>query len=293
MAILPGENGIRRGGDAMGTQIGSLVAWVLLALGQGQPETTVNKWEVPFEIQDGYMIVAVGSLPGGHAVHLMIDTGADCSVIDRKSARRLGLTVISGEAHFNAFGRVNAAERAILRALRLGPVMTTLPCLVADIPFKNVDVIIGLDLLRRSNLTIDFSARKIEFGRTPACGAWSQLEPGNSLMILPVRIGGDDFRLLVDTGADRLYLFGLRLKGWMRISSIRANLVSTNLAGRTGLKQIALPSLQIGTYSWRNLEGLIVPGPEPVACDGALGVAVLNLKRLHLDFARGLLGWER
>lgn len=249
--------------------------------------------EIEFRLQDGYRIVVTGSIAGVDGIAMMIDTGATCSLVDKKLVQRFDLTALVESVRYNAFGRTESTHRAILRALRIGPILTTLPCLVVDIPYRHVDAIIGLDLLRKYPFTIDFEAKRLTFGPGELLGETISFDPSGSLVLVPIHVGGEVLQVMVDTGADCLYLFKCRVGAGITANSVRSALTSTHLAGKSRIRETRLEKVEIGEAVWRDLQALIVDAAEAPGCDGALGIALLGLKQIHIDFRQGTLSFRR
>ena len=111
------------------------------------------------------MIVIKGSTKNGYPLNLMIDTGATHSVVDERIVQKLQLKPLPETTHkLEVFGKSLDRPQVLLPGLQFGPIKTSLLCFVAALPWSGVDAIIGLDLLRQNNFTIDFESKKISFG---------------------------------------------------------------------------------------------------------------------------------
>ncbi len=76
----------------------------------------------------------------------------------------------------------------------------TLPCLVADIPCRGVNAIIGLGLLRRCPVTIDFEAKRLTFGSGELPGETIFFDPSASLVLVPLNLSGKRDRQIQQRG---------------------------------------------------------------------------------------------
>ena len=110
--------------------------------------------EVPFRLVQE-LIVADGSIEGGHRVSILIDTGASCTVISERQVAKLNLPIMPYNTSFVAPGRKAERPMAVVRDISLGPIMTSRSCMVSEIPIPGVDLIIGLNVLRQHSFTID------------------------------------------------------------------------------------------------------------------------------------------
>ena len=105
----------------------------------------------------------------------LVDTGASPSVVDQRSARRLGLVEAPGKLAL--LNRDVTAERAVLPRLQVGPVLVEFaPVLVRDLSVLEkalgvkIDAVIGLDELGWSNFTIDYERATNHFWHDPVIG---------------------------------------------------------------------------------------------------------------------------
>lgn len=100
--------------------------------------------------------------PGGHPLHVLIDTGTDPSAVDARLARRVALqTGGSGIGQGAASDAVTFTE-AVIPWLRLGDLQIRdlfAPALdLSALPFE-VDVVLGYNVLRQLSLRIDYRRR--------------------------------------------------------------------------------------------------------------------------------------
>src|SRR5438067_1349465 len=75
--------------------------------------------EIPFRLYRDYLIVVQGTVEGPEKMNLLIDTGADPSVLDRRVARKLRLRGVSGR--LGLLNHTVDVEQVVLPSLRLGP----------------------------------------------------------------------------------------------------------------------------------------------------------------------------
>jgi hypothetical protein len=270
------------------------------------PSTAATAWEIPFELWNG-LIVVEGALGKTAGLKFIIDTGATCSLLNKPLIKKLRLRQEEGECSIQAFGQVTKTRRFCLPGLTIGPVFTTLHCLEADLAHWMVDGIIGLDLLRRKtylaccktheviadkNFTIDFESRTLRFGAAEVLPNSVALEVCDSQIVVPVRMHGRIFRLALDTGTNVITLFGVSGEDWARSLINVRNLDLALIGSKDRLKEVRLPSLEIGSDRWDFLGGTVrETAGQPL--DGVLAVAPLRLKRLHIDFDRNILSWSR
>ncbi|HEX5688941.1 MAG TPA: aspartyl protease family protein, partial [Roseiflexaceae bacterium] len=110
------------------------------------------------------VVCCVASGPGGHPLHVLLDTGTDPSAMDARLARRLALrTGGSGVGQGAASDEVPFTE-AVLPWLRLGDLLIRdlfAPALdLGALPFR-VDVVLGYNVLRQMALRIEYRTRRL------------------------------------------------------------------------------------------------------------------------------------
>src|SRR5262249_43515313 len=143
---------------------------------------------------------------------------------------------------------------------------------------KKVDAIIGLDLLKQSNFTIDFDAKKIIFHpRRQNEEAFTASEPASECVVLESRVQGQLVRLIVDTGFSGLLLYRERILKRIPTLRMAGNSNSVLIGERLPAKQVLIPDIVLGSEN-EALSVLLVNSPPPDALpgiDGIVGVAAL------------------
>ncbi len=247
---------------------------------------------LPFRLLQDYMIVVRATAGESTKLKVLIDTGANFSVLDKRIAKKMGLKAVGRKYRTSAFGKKRTLGRVILPGLRVGPVFTSLPCLVDDLSWLGLDAIIGLDLLRRRSLSIDFESRVMSFGNPRNLGSLIPLEVHSSLVVVPVQVSGHELSLAVDTGALRITLFEDRvrhLKERFRVVG-RPSIIA--LGSKLRVTEVALTEVRMGQTGWQSHNAFLLESTSDNGVDGVLGLASLNLKRVHFDFVNRLLSWE-
>src|SRR5882724_4027206 len=153
---------------------------------------------------------------------------------------------------------------------------------------KNVDGIIGLDLLSRSKkLTIDYERNTLSF----------QLADGDRVFsggfTIPFVVQGIPMRLLVDTGHQDVLLYRDRVHE--RLPKMRTQGESKEVAlGRIQATRVKLPGVRIGGPD-EVTTVFLIDGPhegELPGVDGYLGPSSLHAKRIEFDFAAKVVRWQ-
>jgi len=247
---------------------------------------------VPFELYDGHVIlIRVPAIGIAEPLNVMIDTGSTHSFLNRRAVKRIKASVLKSRVSVLAFGAESSAERVIVRGLRLGGRAITVACYTADLPWRKVDLLLGLDVLSLSNFTIDFDKNEIEFesNQRLADGISFELE---KLVLITARAGAETYRLSIDTGAPFTCLHADRVGNPIKWLSSRSR-VMRRFGGTSDLRMILLPTLQLGKSRWRNLPaGLIRDTSADQRRDGVIGLASLGMARVHFDFQERRLSWD-
>ncbi len=250
---------------------------------------------IPFKLQETHLIVVEGSIGALNPLKFLIDTGANYSVVAERVVQRLRLRRLAQNQKLAAFGQTRPMERVVLSGLRLGPILTSLPCIVADLSDWNVDVIIGMDLLRRNNFTIDYRSQTLRFGARDHLESATSFEIDRSRLVVSVQLAGQPLRLCVDTGARTLTLHRSRVKSWKRKMPDGRRIRFDHVAGTSHGTKVRLEKVQIGPSTWGGVNVFVLDtpqGPDSKA-DGVLGPVALGLERIYFDFEANTLSWEK
>lgn len=254
---------------------------------------------VPFQIYAGYLVIVHGSLGGLTDLRFAIDTGCTHSVIDRKLSRRLGLSGRPGSV-FN-FGRrvpvewVDVADVQV-GSLRLGRVAIMMSDLAYSKAFSTqVDVIMGLDLLRATNFSIDFESKQIRMSGLPNPEFRVPMNNGPLFLSVELRLRNRPIRVLVDTGMRGILLYQDRVGPEVREARSRATLDGFSVGGAIRVREATAPPLRLGGTDLDRTV-LLMNGPAPTTLpqiDGFLGISKLRARRIVFDFVNNTLGWDR
>jgi Aspartyl protease len=105
--------------------------------------------------------------------------------------------------------------------------------------------------------------------------------------VVEVRVEGKETRFLLDTGTDRVVLFGGNFPdtGWLNLqntSQTGANRVSQEV----DLQVFSAAEIMIGGQHFSDERAYFVPGSTDSLFDGLLGVRALGFRALSYDQAR-------
>jgi predicted aspartyl protease len=252
-----------------------------------------------FQLSAGYLLLVRGRIGQIDGLRFVLDTGTTYTIIDRKIANRLRL--VRRPSQVLNLDRTVRVQRADLPELQFGPIhLHNFAVIIADLGYfasyaTHVDAVIGLDILRRSNFTVDYGARTVSFGGISHGVFDVPLRADPVCLTVPVEIGGRSFRLLVDTGAQALVLYEARTRSRLPALRINGAAYGLSLEGRLPSKLVSLPATYLGPT---NIErtAFLVNGPDKNALagvDGYLGIAALKARRVTFDFRNNTLNWER
>lgn len=250
-------------------------------------------------------VVAVDAEIAGRSAWVLVDSGAQTSVIDRRFAREMGLETALSPPMI-AFG-VNGAPqigRSVGAPLRLGdltaPGLRALELDLAGLPAfagKTIRMIVGRDLLRAAILEIDFAERRLAFRRTapilPPDVINVPVKRVRQALHADVEIEGVMVEVLIDTGASAGLALGAE-------AAERAGLLapgretrwsqSVTFGGVSHDRQITAHTVRFAERTIRDLPVQVFSASRPnLLPDGLLGVGLLERFRVVLDLAGGRL----
>ena len=254
--------------------------------------------ELTFRLSSGYLIQVDGSIGTQSTLKFILDTGATITIVDRKIADKLKLDRRPAES-FN-FDRRLKWESATLPDLQFGPIRATnitvfIGRLAEYSEFaKNADAVIGMDLLRSSNFSIDFDTHKITFRPSMEKVSVAVGDPLLQCPILEVQVQGHPVRLIVDTGLAGIVFYEERLLTRVPGLRIAGHLADAAMGGRVRAKQATIPDVVFGKTN-RDVSVLLVSSPARdilPGIDGIIGIAALKAHRINFDFSGRTLSWD-
>ena len=181
-----------------------------------RPEPVSSNAELPFRLSSGYLIQVEGRIGTKNNLKFILDTGASITIVDQKIADKLNLDRRPAQS-FN-FDRKLKWDSATLPDLQCGllyasNIFVFVGRLAEYSEFaRNADAIIGMDLLKFTNLSIDFDTHKIAFHPSTQKVSVVPADPLSQCPILEVQVQGNTVRLIVDTGLAGIVLYEERLR---------------------------------------------------------------------------------
>jgi hypothetical protein len=162
------------------------------------------------------------------------------------------------------------------------------------LPMLWIDALIGLDLLRRTNLTIDFEKQIVRFGPVHVGEYFQAFYPALPFLVMRISVGGEMLRVVLDSGAADLILYERRVGHRLAIGASRGSKRVRHAGGKTRLRKVRLSKVSMGTTEWPEMEAFLMEeGASDSGFDGVLGIRALGLKRLSVDFQTNRIGWLR
>jgi hypothetical protein len=253
--------------------------------------------EFPFEYREGLLWVQIRVPERQEPLRFLLDSGAEVSVINLDTAKRLGLSLAPKVSVRGVHTSMTGYWPQTLSAIANG---VTLPSSVLALDLsklsrsceQSVDGLIGADFFRDRIVQIDFAARKIRLLSA------DEICPSSDSLPLEVRHCGMRVQASVNGGKPQ----------WMRVdtgcatplqwvtSSVRPDLCSTKLA--IGLIELNIPqrrtSVELGGQTFRDVatgihRTAIFPGEA-----GLLGNGLLSrFSRVTIDAKAGRLILEK
>lgn len=249
---------------------------------------------VPFQLRNGYLITAKCSAANTDLI-AVIDTGVSETVIDIGLARRLHLPMHTDSAVFLATEEtvqavsIPSVHFGPLQAESLAGIAVDLSKLSRDFGF-HADLLIGMDLLRRSDFTIDYKSRLLTFGPVPSMAYVAPLSQNARLPLIASTVSGRKMRLQIDTGFNGLLLYA----DPFRLAQV-SNEIGTHLVGvaQTTSVRGADLDIQLGNCHERKMAASFVENGSAVTeFDGLLGARAFAKHRLTFDFEKMVVAWE-
>lgn len=252
---------------------------------------------VKMRLQKGFLIVFDCEITPLQKLACVLDTGAFRTVVDTQVANRLRMPLAADEA-FAATRRIKV-QRVELPEIAFGTTtVRSLSVLVTDLTgFSDalgvhIDAVVGVDVLRRHTVTIDYRKRQLRFDETITSESSVALDPDSPFPVVSAKVAGQTVQLLLDTGADAISVFDGHLPSLERATLMEAS--GASVAGAVKAKAIRGIDVQIGAKTFTAQTVFIVPGePGFTAYNGHFGVRTLNPSWFHFDFAHRQISWGK
>lgn len=253
--------------------------------------------DVPFKLAHGYVIVVKCSVADLRDVTAIVDTGSTQTVVDMRLARRLGLAT---HAETVTFLTQNASVLAVsIPSIQLGSIRVEsmagtamdLSSLESELGFRP-DVMIGMDILRRTSFMIDYKKRRLRFAAPRPAAHSAKLARGGRFAIIESKVLGKILRLKIDTGFNSLLVYAGRIRVLPGLAESAGWVKSAVQTARVHIFEA--PEIQVGGWhAFHVAMGLTDESPPNLAdFDGLLGPRLLASRRVAFDFDNMMLYWD-
>lgn len=260
-------------------------------------ETGLNERVLPVYLVNDYLVVVRGSIGGLGKRNLLIDTGANPSVITRELAKKLHLSGSSEQ--LQAVGHNMNSQVVSLPSLQVGPIQVqNLRVLVQDLTELDkklglhLDALVGLDVLAHSSFRIDYHEKKMIFGTVPPLPFAAPIRWTGHQACIDANVEGQTVSLLLDAGAADIVLFSQRIAGLAGKSG--AVWDNTGLAGHFTLRQVKLNGLEAAGSNLGPREVFVSDSKnaERYPYEGLLALGSQRFRQVAFDFEHQLFTWE-
>jgi predicted aspartyl protease len=253
--------------------------------------------ELPFKLYEGFLYVVEGRIGPVGNLKFVLDTGVIHSVVDRRVAKRLQLAL--RPAQVLNVNKTVAIGRARFPCVQFGPVrVRDISMLVADLTHfseftTHIDALIGMDLLRLNNLTIDNEAKKLLFDPVDQAVFDVATKTDPRCMTAEVFLQNHPVRLIVDTGLQGILVYEERVQQRLPELTVEGK-TEVDIGRRLRAKELANVSVRVGPIEIDSKVWLVKGPPENVlpGIDGFLGISLLKARWMRFNFATNTLSWQ-
>jgi len=253
---------------------------------------------LPFRLSDGFLIMVQGRIGTQTNLRFILDTGATISIVDSRIADKLKLPCHPAESL--SFDRKLAWQATTVPEVQFGQVRAkNMQVLVGHVGeysefAKKADAIIGMDLLKLSNFTIDFDTHKVVFHSFNQEIPAGTRDPLSNCLLFEIRVQNHPIQLVLDTGFQGILLFEERLIASAPSLEVPEKQQKVIVGDRLHAKQMKLRGVAIGSSS-QDVTVLLAKSPAADVLPGIVGVAgipALNAHRVNFNFAERTINWE-
>lgn len=250
---------------------------------------------IPFKSYD-HLIVIKGSIDGIQDLNLVVDTGASNTMVSRQLSKRLRLKTHSMDVI--SWGKKIQVKSGKLEEVRVGgTVFTGVETRVGDLAISSevrVDALIGLDLLKRTGVLIDYENHFLSFESRQDFDQQAVFYP--NLPYLPIRLKIQDrlFTLILDTGSPYMILFqeGIANKIDVTLTAERERI--GHVGGNVKLRKVLIKETSLAETTLETITAFLMDVSSALygGADGIFSPASLNLKKLQINFETKRISWE-
>ena len=251
--------------------------------------------EIPFR-QHQHLVVVRGSANGISDLNLVIDTGATYTVISRQLAKRMKIRTDNVSAV--SWGRNVDVRTGKLAEFAIGEaIFEDVEIRIGDLALARgmqVDVLVGLDLLKRTNVTIDYASQTLILGSNREFAEQAAFYPNLPFLLIRLEVQGKQLALVLDTGSPYLIFFRREIAGRVDMIRTKERARIAHAAGNLDLQKIILGETRLGERSLGAVSAYWIDASSTPygGADGIFSPTSLGLQRLHLDFQSNRISWE-
>jgi hypothetical protein len=249
--------------------------------------------EIPFQLYNGFLIVVEGRIGNLNGLKFILDTGTSTSILDRRIADKF--TLLRDRHRVVNYGKTVGVESATIPDVQFGPVQATdKNMLIADLGkfsdfAREVDAVIGVDLLQLNNLTFDYHTRRVIFSPIDHL-----IQGAHMAFTVNVQVQGHPLCLILDTGLNGVLLYEARIRARVPGLRVDAGVKNITIGGRINAKLVTIPDIQLGPKAMdgRVLLTKVPPGAKIDDIDGYIGISAFNTTRITFNFDSKTVRWE-
>jgi predicted aspartyl protease len=260
--------------------------------------------EVAFATSNNVPVVSASA--DGHPLSLVLDTGANRTVLTPTAAERIGAPApkIEFDRHIQGIAGSVATREVELRNFTIGAVpipwrrLTVAPITTAKVASEILDGLLGVDVLSGFDIDIDLPHSRLVLYDKRSCPlgppwavshyAFSAGRSGAEHLFFPVELDGRTLTAIVDTGAQRTTLAA---RAAPAVGVTEAQLAQDRPIVAQGVTAEQLKS-RVHRFSRLKIGNLTIRDPELVVTDLKLpdaeiilGVDLLKTRRIWLSYA--------
>jgi Aspartyl protease len=266
---------------------------------QETPDIVHQRTKLPFRLYWGYLAIVQGSIGQFQKLNFLVDTGTYPSVVDQEIVRSLKLT--GQPARVNLSNKSVPTQLVILPSLLLGPVrVQSLPVLTQDLSRYQkalgckVNAIVGLDVLRAINFTIDYKLKELRFGPIESLPFSAPFDTDEPVVTIRVQLQKHQLRVVVDSGGPDLMLFRSRVSDAISFEALGTEEVADAI-GSFQRRRVRIPELNLGDEKIGPQIAFVADDrkDEGDNFDGVLGVRGPKFLEIAFDFEHRTFWWDQ
>lgn len=253
---------------------------------------------LPIRVDWEYLVIIEGSIGNAKKLDLLVDTGASPSIIDKEIAHSLRL--IEQPAKVNLSNKTFETHLVTLPSLVVGPIRAeSLTVLTEDLSYfqkalgHKVDAILGLDVLRKTNFTIDYRTKEMILGPVRRMSFSVPFETDTPVVTIRVGVQGRQLRLVVDSGSPDLMLLHSRGLDSTSFQALGTENVA-DVSGTFQRRKIRIPQVYLGKQTIGPQIAFVVDDRKDDGddFDGVLGFRGPQFWKVAFDFEHRRFCWE-